>query len=392
MAVLLNAAEQAMKRNHLIGFAVAALVLLLLAYAAYTLFEIIPATRHVLPSREARVNDYLALDRWLVKSNIPFRIESTGNLSTLYSAEEEQIFIQASLFRWSHEAAEYLAHWIDNGGNLFLVMDYYYERYDEELTMLLDEFGIEAVMMATRSDHHIDSESWSGESPGYDDSISFEVKDDDALALKDHGGHTRLVQIRRGKGTLTVTGKPVFLYFSYHGDGPGINDAPNARLAWALFIEPGASESGWLFIRGATKVHGLFGSLWREGNLPVLLVSVIVLLVIGFWTVIPMFGLIRGDDERPERLLRERFLAEGRFLKRYGALDFYRSVYLREIKRRLALRQGLASDNQIEEYLHNYEQPEKERDLLLGALRGKDLKYREFPKMINLFKTILERI
>ena len=384
-----------MNRNYLAGFAAAAALLLLLAYAAYSLFEIGPTSRYVPPSREARVNDYLALDRWLKSKSIPVRVESSGNLSTIYHAEEKQIFIQASLFRWNYEALEYLVYWIENGGSLFLVLDYLEDWYDDEPMLLLEEFGIKAEMRDARLDYHFDSAF-----PNYDDRVSFEVRDEEALALKDWNGYTRLVQAKRGKGGLIVTGEPVFLRFSSHGDVPGINDAPNARLAWAFFVEPGSgqgpSESGWLFIRGVTKTSGLFGSLWRQGNLPVLLVSLLVLLVIGFWAVIPMFGLVRRDNERPERSLKERFLAEGRFLKRYGALDFYRAAYIREIKRRFARREGLTSDDEIERRLLNYEQPEtvqvKERDLLLRALRGEAFTYREFSKMVTVLKTILERI
>jgi hypothetical protein len=61
-------------------------------------------------------------------------------------------------------------------------------------------------------------------------------------------------------------------------------------------------------------------------------VSVLALVCIGFWMVIPGFGVLRHGDERRSRPIRDRFRAEARFLKKYHALDGYLEVYLREIK------------------------------------------------------------
>jgi len=387
-----------MNRNYLIGFAVIAIVLCILAFAAWSLFEIQSVPRYIPPVREARINNYLALDRWLTNRNIPVRIESSGNLSAISRAEERQIFIQASLFRWSVSAIDYLVNWVEEGGYLFLALDYSNDWYDNEPLLLLEHFGIKAERRKDALGY--DSEVWAARSPHYDQRVAFEVHGDEALALKDQRGITRLVHVKRGNGMLAVSGEPVFLYFSYFADAPGICDAPNATLAWVFFVEPGSepgsAENGWLFIRGATKVRGLIGSLFRQGNLAALLVSVFVLLVIGFWTVIPMFGLVRGDNEKPQRPLRERFLAEGRFLKRYGALDFYRNVYIREIKKRFAFREGIVSDDEIEKRLLDSELSLKvegrDRDLLLRAFHGELIRYREFPKMIIVLKTILECI
>jgi len=391
-----------MNRNYLVGFAIAAAVLAVLAFAAWSLFEIYPETRQIAPSREARVNEYLALDRWLTGSGIPVRVEKSADLSTIQRAKERQIFMQASLFRWSDEAVDYLVNWIGGGGTLFLVLEMDPEMarpngfpssqgdwYSEEPLRLLEEFGITTETGTGLSGYHYDPGS-----PSFDHDVSFKITGDaEALTLKDWTGLTRLVEVKRGNGKLIVTGRPLFLLSSY------IKDAPNERLAWVFFGtengNKGSAEDGCLFIRGKTKVHGLLGNLWRQGNMPVFLVSILVLLVIGFWTVIPMFGLVRDNDEIQGKLLRERFLAEGRFLKRYGALEFYRLTYMKEIKRRLGRKEGLASDDEIERRVFHIlggAAGDWDSRFLVRVLRGKPFTYREFPKMIVIFKTILERI
>ena len=378
-----------MNRNYIAGFAAGAVIIIILALAAWTLFEIAPRTKWVPPSREARTNEYLALDRWLDGMGIPVRVEGRGNTSMVSQAEEKHIFIQASLFRWTDEAAKFLVNWIEDGGQLFLSLDDDYE----ETSLLLKEFGITAD--AGRTDYHYDPAS-----PSYDRNISFKVEDINALTLKDSGGMTRLVQVKRGKGTLTVTGKPRFLLSLY------LDEEPNAHLAWAFFahnMEQASVNPGWLFIRGETKTSGLFGSLWRHGNMAVLLVSVLVLLVIGFWSAIPMFGLIKEDDEKPDKPLRERFLAEGRFLKRYGALEAYRDVYVREIKRRLARKEGLVDDAELIQRVMEIRGKDGNNSplndcilndciILESIFLGEPFNYRDFPKMIVIFNIILARI
>ena len=380
------------------AFGITMAVLAVLALAAWALFETEPVTKWVPPSREARGNQYLALDRWLKESGVSARIKSAGDISMISQAAERNIFVQASLFRWNDEAVEYLTDWIEKGGKLFLVLDYQtmpltsYLVHDEtwiyreeEPFTLLKEFGITAETETGARGNNYDSEA-----PGFDRDLSFQVSEDtNAVILKDWTGHNRLVNVKRGKGELTVSGRPRYLYSN------NLGEAPNARLAWALFAEGEAEspESGWLFIRGSTKVRGLLGSLWQEGNLPVPIVSVLVLLIICFWAVLPMFGPVREEAGTPLKALRERFLAEGRFLKRYGALDMYTGKYVKEIKRRLAGKEGLVDNEEIEKrVLEIWGKQGEKSAILLKALRGEKFTYNEFPKMVIIFKTILEKI
>jgi len=380
-------------RRNLIGLGLALTVLALLALLAWTFLEIGPTARWVPPSREARANEYLALDRWLEEMGHPVRTLDFGNLDTISTAEERQIFLQSSLFRWwTPEAVEYLIRWIEEGGTLFLVLDY--AEWDiwigRQLSALFEEFGITAnagtTLQWSRNDPY---------APSFGQDFSFEVSQEpaagDLFTLEDWNGVIRLVKAERGMGRLIVSGRPRFLLSTELGN------APNAHLTWTLFLSNAttADKPGWLFIRGTTRAQGLLGTLFRHGNLVVVGVAALALLVVGLWAVIPMFGLVRRDNEKPGKPLRERFIAEGRFLKRYGALGFYRDVYIRDIRRRLARKEGLSTDDEITARVLSIlgkTGGERESRIFVSAIRKEPVKYWEFPKMISIFKTILERI
>jgi len=367
------------KRNYLIGAAIIVVVLSLFIFIIHHFFEISPATKRVPPSREARVNEYLALDRWLTGMGIPVRIETSGDLFMISYAKEKKVFIQVSLFDWEDGAANYLARWVEDGGTLLLVLDNTVVWQEKEPIILLEKFGISAEEILPRRNYR----NSKGENvTEYRSSV------------------TRFEQAKRGRGKIVALADSDFLRSS------NLGDEPNTRLAWALFAsdsdpkpDTDIAESGWLFIRGKTRVRGLLGTIFRQGNFAVFFVGVFVLLVVCFWAVIPGFGLVKWDDEKPFRPLRERFLAEGRFLKRYGALDFYSQAYVREIKRRLAVREGIMGDEEsmkraLEIYkgLHARLKDEKGSRLLTRAFRKEKFTFREFPDLINAFKGVLEII
>jgi hypothetical protein len=352
------------KRNYLFGVAIAAVVSGLLVLVFNFFFEIIPITKYSQPSREARVNEYLALDRWLTGMGIPVRVETSGDLFMLSQAKEKKVFIQASLLDWTDEAVNYLASWVEKGGTLLLVLDYPVWWRDEEPIILLDKFGIRAEEIMPRNHD----------------------------AIEARNGVTRSEQVKRGKGKIVALADSNFMRSA------NLDDESNIRLAWALFAsEPDNTESGWLFVRGKAKVRGLLGTIFQQGNFAVFLVAILVLLVVCFWAVIPGFGLVKWDNEKSSRPLKERFLAEGRFLKSYGALDFYTQAYVREIKRKLAMREGIIGDEEsMKRALEIYGVPdgkpedEKGSRLLAKAFNKEPFTFKEFPELINVFKTVLE--
>ena len=361
-----------MNRNHLLGFAVVIAVLALAAFALWQLFEIHPNSRRVYPSEEAMTNEYLAFDRWLKSNGIPVRIAEHGDYRLIRRAQERQIFIQATLFEWSEEAVDYLIGWVDGGGHLYLSID---EIMNRECLSLIEAFGISV------SDDSVQAfNPWSNEEyPNFDRRVSFELypPEKEGMLFRDWYDQIRLVQARHGNGKITVSGLPYYINFR------NMSRETNARMAWGIFAPNGGGireNEGWLFIRGNTwyQNQSLFGSLFRHGNLTTFLVSILVLLIVGFWAVIPVFGLVKGERETPGKTIGERFLAEGRFLKNHKALDSYRDLYVREIRRELAGRGSASDAAKIEEQLE--------------PLLKKDVRPGEFSIVIGYLKNILERI
>jgi hypothetical protein len=349
-------------RKKILWFALGLAILGLGVWICYTFFEIVEDEEIVFPSREARINEYLALDRWLNRTGHPARVENTGDLKKLKAAREGTILIQADLFEWDEETPSYLESWVSDGGFLILCLGPY-ENWDNEeiLGSFLESLGLEEGER-TRGEYHYDPDE-----PSYGRNVFMEPEKEGALVLKDYYDKIRLVQLPWGKGKITVTGLPYFMTSS------GLEMEQNARLSWYL-LTGNEDKNGVYFIRGRREINGLFGQLFQRGNFFFIIVSGIVLIAAGFWAVIPVFGVVKENDERSGKALAERFLAEGRFLKSFGALDSYRDVYVKEIRRRLLRKENLRDEDEIENRIRE-------------AYPVKD-----FKKSIVILKTILERL
>ena len=167
-----------MNRNHLVAILVSAAVLSLIAFLGFYFFEVVPVTKNMPPSREARVNEYLAFDRWLTKMGRPIRILKSGDVRSLEKIGEKQIFIQASLFRWTENSLSFFTQWIEEGGDLFLSLDYSGSWHDNEPIQLLKQFGIEANIGTDSPRRYYNSES-----PAYDYNVYFKT-DENFTILK----------------------------------------------------------------------------------------------------------------------------------------------------------------------------------------------------------------
>ncbi|MDR2028379.1 MAG: hypothetical protein LBP93_02440 [Treponema sp.] len=152
------------------------------------------------------------------------------------------------------------------------------------------------------------------------------------VTMEDPQGLIRLATIPVGKGSVTVTGAPYFMQNLY------IDREENARLSWELCGAGDRENRGILFIRGRRMVQSLWGNLAERGSLVCLILPLLVLAAAGFWMAIPVFGRVQKDEPRPGKPLRERFLAEARFLKKYRGLDLYADIYIRELRSRLRQR------------------------------------------------------
>jgi hypothetical protein len=298
--------------------------LAVLVILACTRLEIYPKKINRGYSREARTDEFLALKRWLAGSGHPSRSIRRGSASLVAEQDAETVFIQDSAFEWE-DSGETLSSWISGGGSLIVSVETPPEK--NALGTFLAGFGIRPDSPAVpergyRPDIPV---------PDFDRLVKFTL-DETAGPLgpelmRDENGLVSLVRIPLGKGSLTVIGAPRFMQNRH------LEKEPNARLTWKLCgdLEEGR---GPLFIRDRGQVKNLFGKLTDRGNLTPLLVSILVLILTGFWMIIPGFGVLKEDAAGDALSIGERFRAEAGFLKSWRALDKYLRVYLEELKYR----------------------------------------------------------
>ena len=331
-------------RKSLVIFFVVLGMILLVGLFCFTQLEIVPGTRWEGPSREVRANNYFALEKWLAESGIPFRILSMGNLDTILKGPEKTIFVEISRFRWNEDTAK-LISWLEEGGRLYISLD---TQANYQLADFMKSLGVRPSSFSDYDDDNEDDETeetnaikaneneaiketdkTAEENPPFLDwQIDFKTSEtkapvDRMLVIKS-GEETRLVKLEIKKGALIFTGKAYFLH-NYR-----LHSKENVNLAGELFFSAG--EQGILFIRALDGERFILGNLSERGNPLALAVSIVLLIIAGFWMVLPAFGRYRPAPEKPGKPLCERFLAEGRFLKKNHALGKYIETYEKELE------------------------------------------------------------
>jgi hypothetical protein len=327
--------------------AAAILVLALLGILAYGLFEIYPRKTWVSPGMEASANPFLAMDRWLAQSGHPLRVEKRDRAAVIAASPEKMVIVQAAFCDWE-KAGEILGPWIEAGSSLLVSLDPSF--YDEALGEWLTSLGIRvsnfpgaknAEPEETEPEEIADNEP-EGETaakisdddakliPDFYYDIDFFVEPDRGIfTMKNRYGEIKLARLALGRGSLIVTGRLRFMSNRF------LERDVNARLAWELSAGNTSAENpGILFVRDKRVTKGLFGKIADRGNIVPLAVSAALLIILGFWMVIPAFGLLSGEKRVSARPIRERFLGELRFLRKYHALDYYAAIYERELKRK----------------------------------------------------------
>jgi hypothetical protein len=266
-------------------------VLVVFAFWAYKNLEPYTYKTRINPSREARINRYLALERWLAETGRPVRVENRISAAKIAAGPEKVVVVDAPACGWE-QAAEILTPWIEAGG--FLTVSVREDFEDEALAELFLTFGI-------------DWEAGSGEAEDNDTPL--------------------LVRVFRGSGALAVTRSLRFM------SSNNLGDEENARLSWDLTgARAGGENPGVLFIHEKRVTQGFFGKIVERGNFFPLAASAILVIILGFWMVIPGFGPVFAEKTAGSRPIRERFRAEIAFLKKYDSLRYYVDVYRRELK------------------------------------------------------------
>jgi hypothetical protein len=298
------------------------LIFSVLALLAYNYFEIYQEKTYSPPSRQARFNDYYAMERWLKETDHPVRFENHFYPEKLTTVTEKVVMTHSSVSRWD-DADKFIIPWIEQGGYLIISMDYFEHVYDEFLLDFLSGVGITV-------EQGIPGEIVPDESiPDFGKSTSFLFEDkSEIFSIRDTLGYARLVEVSIGNGALTVISTPLFM------NNNNLKKNINAGIAWNLTgARATGDNTGILFIRSyKDEKKSMFGKIMERGNLAPVGISAFLVILLGFWMVIPVFGLVFDEKQRSSRPIRERFAAEISFLKKYKALDYYLEIYKRELQ------------------------------------------------------------
>ncbi|MDR1177905.1 MAG: hypothetical protein LBK64_03680 [Spirochaetaceae bacterium] len=325
---------------------------------AFVFLEIVPWKKPVPPSSLAMENDFLALERWLNRTGHPARTETRPNASTIPLAGEGVVYVQASFFPWTKQNYELFKPWVESGGRLLIALDREWNKeYSEGMDLLFGDLGIGAAQFFGAEAKAVPKGNGGAEAepkedggaeekaapeedeakaapgrPYFDHAIKFDPKElpPGCFSMSDSRGDIRLVSVKMGDGSVTLFGSPVFMM------NFDLGYASNARLTWRLTGAGDSEGKGVLFIRGRKPYPGFWGRLAGSGRLLPPLLSFAVVLAVGVWMIVPVFGRLFEKPGPPGKPIGERFLAEARFFRRYGALDSYIEPYRETIKQRLA--------------------------------------------------------
>jgi hypothetical protein len=383
---------------------IAASVLAIMVIVAVTQFELYERTRWVRPSSEAQSDNFYVIGKWLSASGHPVRFRPSWTGMENLSPGDGGLYLQASLFDWEKDGAALLP-WIREGGSLLIAVDgdWYQgeasfpapapglEEFLENLGLTLwypvpDSIDDEEGYDEYEDEYDVDSDENSDLPeeegfPVFDRAIALGLEDygREALVLRDLREDIRLIRLPLGKGSVTVTGEWYFMYTRYLGGYPRNHE--NARAAWEFTAGSlQAERPGMLFVRGRRASGGFLRSLAGRGNLLAPVLSVLALILVGFWMVIPGFGIPLVERRKRPGTIGDRFSAEARFLSRYGAQRIYLETYLRELRRRAGGRDGGRKLN-----------PEVEKvEEALAA--GKKLSRREMAVYLKNLMSALERV
>ncbi|MCL2230549.1 MAG: hypothetical protein FWC01_05585 [Treponema sp.] len=311
------------KRIYIIAAVV--LILAICGILVFYNFEIVPGKKWLNPSEEYYQNSFLGLERWLKETGHYVNHSFYFLREDIEDITERMIILPAWRSFWDY--TDEIKLWIEQGGYLFLHIDRH--RLNEDFDVFLSDFGLK--INKERLD--VTGPNTDIVYPRLDGNINFIVENEENAYIEyDNASLIRLVDVPYGNGRLTVTGTPFFLYNRY------IKEEVNALLAWKLTGERLAQDEGVLIIRQQGEPvpeNSIIGTIWKRGNLVPLLVSAFVLIFIGFWMTIPVFGLVSYDKQRNSRPIKDRFTAEIKFLKKQNALTYYLEVYARENKRKI---------------------------------------------------------
>ncbi|MCL2442663.1 MAG: DUF4350 domain-containing protein [Treponema sp.] len=298
-------------------------IIVLIGILANNYLEIYPNKRYINPSSEVLANPYYAMEKWLNNTGFTVRTEEHFDSDQLAETNEKIIIVESNVFGLGN--TEQLNYWIRQGGTLIICLNYNDYIHDEKLQNFLS--GMNINLLEDFPEEDIQNELL----PDFDISIAFLINNRrNTEFLLDSQGTARLAEVTIGKGSLIITGLPIFMYNN------NLKKKANAVLSWSLTGERTAGDNNGIVIARESNLgltpKTLFGAIMQRGNLVPIGISVLILIIVGFWMVIPAFGLVSIDKQKNSRPIKDRFIAEIRFLKKNKALDYYQKIYEREQK------------------------------------------------------------
>jgi hypothetical protein len=339
-------------------------ILAALGIFAYVFLETYDREVRTSPSVEVRSNDFAALERWLSASGHPANTLQFTDAESILQTDEDVLVINSSSLNWEEDTFDVLSPWIENGKHLFVYHNYYQNSfYDEDFYSFVNQFDVKIITpdddeyfikdeipetqeaephVPTSDDAEIFSADKEEDFLAIDQTIQFAIEEDQSniLFAGAFDGAINLVHIPVGKGSVTFTGSPFFM------QNFNINRGRNKFLAWELTGAKDSNKKGILFVQEIEFQNTFFQDLINEGTIFPLIISILVLIVICFWRFIPRFGKIIADEEISGKPIRERFLAEAVFLKKFRSLSKYIDVYENAIQQRFRKNYGEYIDDE----------------------------------------------
>ena len=318
------------------------LVIALIGLLCYNYFEIYEYKEPVYPAREVSNNSYYAAENWLKETGHQVRIVNELYTPQLAEINEKVIVIHSRTLHINDPKE--IKQWIADGGFFVLAVEQYSSNLNADITDFLLDYGISseytdnAVIIRDTDEKKDEENEIIAEDeteifsfPDFQNRITFIVENDEEFfSISDSAGNIKLAEFLIGDGALTIIGMPVFMN-NYH-----IKKEANAVLTWSLtggrFSEEIPSEEkGILFVRSSNRnaSNSLIETIMERGNLIPVIISAFLLIFLGFWMVIPGFGLVPEEKQRMSRPLKDRFTAEIRFLKKNHALNYYLKAFER---------------------------------------------------------------
>jgi hypothetical protein len=371
-------------------FAIILIIAISLFFSFFTIQSYLVKTGE---SIEVKKNIYLAIDRLLMRTGHPLMIYEAGDLDNIIDSGKKKAIIFSSSFDWNcYKELEELIRYEN-----YTIIVFIDGPEDDLLSEFLFNFNIGYYFDGLWKDPDDNESGKNDDIADFDTAVCFNIIESDDSNnkhldyLEDGSGDIRLIRLTINDNSLVVSGTPLYMDWSF------INDADcrsNARLAWSISGALDDEKDGFVILRSkkaaAGKTYhdsGSFFNLFFQNKAAYMIVfSSLALVISGFCVSFPSFGRWKAERKSPCKSIKERFLLEGRFLKKYDALNLYLEPYAERIRAHYH-RSGIDNDTDIINHIIKEKQIDRgDIEAFFNAnkkIKAKDLlKYRDMTILI----------